>query len=277
MTKTTPKKKPAGKKAPPVTPVKHIIPKQDLVIMTAPPQPLPEATTSNFFTSPQVDKIFAALSKAQATVKAAKRTQAARDENGEEYFYADLFDVMEATNEAAGDNDLAVIERFPPGKLTLHCILVHGSGQWIDYGCYDFGKFETHQEKGSAVTYARRHVRQCIFGVSTKGQDDDGKSGNKPLTGETEAPTTSSDDGLKGYNAAKNKWHIEPTITNDGRIDFDEFALLYEQILEKVKTMSDLSLLGKANNITLNKMEEDRPDLYNYIQDAINPIAQKLL
>jgi hypothetical protein len=255
------------------------------------PNPIPEAMTSAVITSARTDKIFSALSKAQGAVEQAVKTkQAANDESRESWNYAGLDDVMEAVRETRADNDLAVLERFPAGKAALHVILVHGSGQWIDYGTYALGDYKTHNEKTAAVTIARRVMLKCIFNVVDKGDDKDGRGeGNRPLgIGANEnADAPLADDGgprpltdkekRQAYQDAKDEYLIDYTVTPDGRIDFDEFAILYETALGNVKTMNDLAMLSKSNNQALLKMQEERPDLFNHIQAVGDPIVQKLL
>lgn len=251
--------------------------------------PLPEIGTNQFITSPHADKIFTALSKAQGEVKKAVQTKRASDDQRRETWnYAGLDDVMDAIQEARGNNGLAVVERFPAGKSALHVFLVHSSGQWIDYGAYALGEYKTQNEKTAAVTIARRNVMKCIFNVADKVDDTDARGeGNRSLATNDNIDAPLADDAgprsltdkekREAYQDAKSEWHIEPTITGDGRIDFDSFAGDYEAMLDKVKTMSDLGMLSKANNKTLNALMADRPDLYQQLMKAVDPIAQKLL
>lgn len=125
--------------------------------------------------SPCIDKICAALAKAQGQIGNVKK-------NGKNTFfnnapYALYEDIVEAIQPAASANGLATIRRFEDNAM--HTILVHESGQWIDYGRYNLGVFSKHQERGSAITYAKRYVDSGIYGVAPE-VDDDGNAGNVP-------------------------------------------------------------------------------------------------
>jgi hypothetical protein len=250
--------------------------------------PIPEVLSSQVVTSQRVDKIFSALSKAQGEVEKATRSkEAADDETHKTWTYAGLDDVLDAVKEARASNGLAVIERFPAGKACLHALLIHESGHWIDYGTYAFGDYKTQNEKSEIVTRARRHFMKCIFGVVDEAEDvDERKVNSRHVIGENVDEPLQDDHGgrkltdkeqREQYQIAKNKYLVDCPITEDGRRNYDIFVTNYEAALADVKTMTDLSMLGKANALVLNKMQEDRPDLFDYLQGVISPIAQKFL
>lgn len=133
--------------------------------------------------SPVIDKICAALAKAQGQIGAVKK-------NGKNTFfnnapYALYEDIVEAIQPVAAANGLATIRRFE--ENTMHTILVHESGQWIDYGRYNLGTFSKHQERGSAITYAKRYVDSGIFGVAPE-VDDDSNAVSAKTKDKTPAP-----------------------------------------------------------------------------------------
>lgn len=250
--------------------------------------PVPQIDSSQVITSNQTDKIFAALAKAQGEVQKARQTKKGEDEQRHETWnYAGLDDVLDAVKQARADNDLAVLELFPAGKAALRAVLVHGSGQWIDYGAYAFGEYKTQNEKSEIITRARRHFLKCIFGVVDQIEDKDGTTANRrtiggegmdePLQEDVGGRHLTDKERRENYQEAKDAWKIDPVITADGRINYDDFAAGYEAKLEDVKTMNDLSMLGKANNKILNSLQEDRPDLFDHLQDVTSPLAQKLM
>src|SRR5881394_2722278 len=80
--------------------------------------------------SEQLNELGAALAKAQAQVKGAKKDSA------NPFFkssYADLSSVWDACRDALTGNGLSVIQLpgFADGIATLDTILLHSSGQWI--------------------------------------------------------------------------------------------------------------------------------------------------
>lgn len=259
--------------------------------------PLTEHTDTSAVSSPRIDSISGALAKAQGSVEAAIRTRTAKGDNfndgRDEYDYADLDDVMVAIRDAAAANSLAVVERFPPGKKALHCILVHGSGQWIDYGLYELGNYNTHKEKGSAITYGRRHMRKCIFGVADRDddatdagviRDEDLRDGisTKPGTLNIGTPT-----GVKhlppGYTPSdplrphKNLYALTVRVLDDGTLDYDGFVALMEDNINATTDGAILSLWNRANSKTLDAMERDRPDLFKYISGLFITKGQQLM
>lgn len=241
---------------------------------------LPETGTSQLITSPRIDKISMALARAQGTVQAAVRTQTAENEP-DKFDYADLDDIINAMQSAADDNDLAVIERFPEGKKSLHCILVHGSGQWIDYGSYEFGTPATHREKGSAITYGRKAMHRCIFGIADRDfADDDGAMAGKIThvkEGEMIVPAAQGFTPHDPLRPHKNALAITVPVLPDGTLNFDHFAAEMENEISMQKTMEMLSLLNRANSRTLDIMEKERPDLFKTISEAFNKKDQQLM
>lgn len=148
--------------------------------------------------STEIDKIGAALAKAQGDMKTVLKNKTGKvkgtNKSGAsyeyEYKYADLEAVREVVREVAAKNGLSLIQR-PTGNI-LHTILLHQSGQWIDFGFYPLGESMRHQERGSAITYARRYVESCVYDIVSE-EDDDGASGNENLAKQPKAePITRS-------------------------------------------------------------------------------------
>jgi hypothetical protein len=132
-------------------------------------------------TSPTIGTISAALAKAQAEVKEVVRNLTAHVQSEKanyNYKYAGLDEVYKATRDAAAKNGLSLFQRFADGGI--HTILLHESGEWLDYGIYPLGTCSTHQQRGGAITYARRYVEGVVFKVAPE-DDDDGVRGNEAL------------------------------------------------------------------------------------------------
>lgn len=123
-------------------------------------------------TSSEIGKLFPAIVKAQAQVKAA-----AKDATNPHFKskYADLGAVWEAVSEALRANDLAIIQapgEVIEGKLHIHTRLIHSSGEWLESLASTPLPKQDPQGYGSAVTYLRRYVISALMGVV--GEDDDG-------------------------------------------------------------------------------------------------------
>lgn len=281
---------------------------------------LPDTMETKVISSPQIDKIAAALAKAQGMVKEVIKSEegevkgtskASGKDYSYKYNYAGLDAVMDAIREAFSSNGLAIFQRFPAGKAAMHVMLLHESGQWLDYGLYSLGTVNTHQEKGGAITYGRRYMVQCIAGVAPKGEDDDADKANDTLgrepkhqpkgagkaehyseidlgppsdfpgddSGPARAPGQPQSDKEKraGYQAAKDEYKVADRITLDGKIDWDDFAACMEFMIPNVKNLSEMSMLTKANGKRLNEMEVQRPDLHKHISDMLHEKGQPLL
>lgn len=123
--------------------------------------------------SSNLDALGAALAKAQAQVKGAKKDSA------NPFFkssYADLSSVWDACREALTSNGLSVVQLpgFADGIATLDTILLHSSGQWIcGTAGAPLGKQDA-QGVGSAITYLRRYALAAVASVSP--EDDDGNA-----------------------------------------------------------------------------------------------------
>ena len=125
--------------------------------------------------SEQVDKLAAALCKAQAemggAVKDAKNP----------FFkssYADLTSVIKAIKEPFANNGLSY-SQFPVtseggGGVGVVTVLLHSSGQWIESEFYLPLAKKDPQGGGSAITYARRYALQAMAGIPTA--DDDAEA-----------------------------------------------------------------------------------------------------
>ncbi len=122
--------------------------------------------------SPQIDKLAAALAKAQGEMRPAKKNR----ENP--YFkssYADLEATIEATREPFSNNGLSFVHVpiiGPDGRVVLRGMLLHSSGQYLT-GQYPITPVKNDpQGLGSAISYARRYSLQAMAGIAT--EDDDG-------------------------------------------------------------------------------------------------------
>lgn len=119
------------------------------------------------------NKLFEALSKAQAVMKGARK------DSDNPYFkssYADLSSVWEACQKPLTDNGLAVAQTvdYQDGKIFVVTILGHSSGQYLESRLPLPANITDPQKIGAAITYFRRFGLQAITGVCPI--DDDGES-----------------------------------------------------------------------------------------------------
>lgn len=127
------------------------------------------------YRSPQVNEIFAALAKAQASMRVASMGS----ENP--YFknkYADLTSIVKASRTSLTDNGLCVIQQIltEDGQSILFTTLAHSSGQWIQSAMRILPPKNDVQSLGSYITYLKRYSYAALIGVVTDDNiDDDGE------------------------------------------------------------------------------------------------------
>ncbi|MDQ3024323.1 MAG: ERF family protein, partial [bacterium] len=125
--------------------------------------------------SDAVDKLAAALAKAQSTISFASKDATNPHFKSK---YADLAAVWEAVRVPLSSNGLAVVQ-FPSAdglKVTLTTVLLHESGQWMSQDLTMMASANTPQAVGSTITYARRYALSSVAGVAQ--DDDDGNAGS---------------------------------------------------------------------------------------------------
>lgn len=114
--------------------------------------------------SPAVDKLFAAVSAMQATLKGAKTNSNNPFFNSS---YADLEAVWDAIRAPLALNNLCVIQTLENTEtgVMIKTILGHSSGQWISSSLLLKPVKADPQSYGSAISYGRRYSLTAITGV----------------------------------------------------------------------------------------------------------------
>lgn len=127
--------------------------------------------------SEHIDKISAALAKAQGEIDGAKK---AKTNPAFRSKYADLSGCVEACRDALTECGIAVLQLPQPcdDGVLLVTMLTHSSGQWIsDGGLHVPANKKDAQGFGSALTYARRYGLCAMVGIAP--EDDDGNAATK--------------------------------------------------------------------------------------------------
>lgn len=114
------------------------------------------------------------------------------------YEYVDLAHVTATARTVLGRHGLAVSQSVTSrdGQVCVTTIVVHASGDLIEFGptCLAAGKGA--QDTGSAITYARRYGLMAALGITAAGSDDDGRRAQDaataphPLSGRVSAVMT---------------------------------------------------------------------------------------
>lgn len=124
--------------------------------------------------SEKIDKLAAALSKAQGSLMSAKKNCVNPFHKSR---YADLSSVIQAAAPALQENELSVVQTtdIVEGAPVLRTMLMHSSGQYISGVNPLYIPKGDMQSLGSAITYARRYAYASMIGVVAD-VDDDGES-----------------------------------------------------------------------------------------------------
>jgi hypothetical protein len=123
-----------------------------------------------------LDKLAAALTKAQATMSGAKKGSV------NPFFkskYADLASVFEAIKDPFAENNLCVtqvMDVLGTGRMVIKTLLMHSSGQHLTSSMM-LPDIADSQKLGSSITYFRRYSLMSIAGLPA--EDDDGNKASQ--------------------------------------------------------------------------------------------------
>ena len=129
----------------------------------------------NEWMSPKIDKLAAALAKAQSEIRGAKKSSTNPFFKSD---YADLDTVIKSCFPQLTKNGLSVIQgndTCDKGSFYITTMLLHESGQWIKSKLkMPIGGKQDAQAVGATITYARRFSLSAMVGIAQT--DDDGNS-----------------------------------------------------------------------------------------------------
>ena len=128
--------------------------------------------------SEDCNELFGALALAQGDGMAAIK-DATGQVGAQKTKYADLASCWDACRSALSKHGLAVVQvpRSEGPKITVHTILGHKSGQWIDGELCMTSGDASPRGMGSAITYARRYSLCAMVGIAP--EDDDGEAASR--------------------------------------------------------------------------------------------------
>ena len=143
--------------------------------------------------SSKVDKLAAALSKAQSEMKGAEKKSINPFFNSG---YADLYTVIESSFPHLTKHGLSVIQgnESNPGEFFVTTMLLHESGQWIRSKLKMPIEKATAQSIGSTITYGRRYGLSAITGIAQ--YDDDGNAVSSKGVTKTHTKTVTNNQGV---------------------------------------------------------------------------------
>ena len=143
--------------------------------------------------SDKIDKLAAALAKAQSEMKGAEKKSVNPFFNSG---YADLHTVIESSFPHLTKYGLSVIQgnESSPGEFFVTTMLLHESGQWIKSRLKMPIEKVTAQSIGSTITYGRRYGLSAITGIAQ--YDDDGNAVSSKGVTKDHAKTVTNNQGV---------------------------------------------------------------------------------
>lgn len=199
--------------------------------------------------TPQIDKLAAALAKAQAAMTHAdpSRTAAVTKDGTKKRKYATLADVMDAARPHLSANGLCVVQHPTTGNgsIILTTWLIHESGQWMrsrmEFPRPDSQQMSLIQALGTALTYARRYAYAAIVGVAV--EDDDGEGAERPGEGRHDSGPVltfpfgkNKDQPIQGAAVKDLEWWAKTTRENIADPAKASYRASNEALLKAVET-----------------------------------------
>lgn len=133
---------------------------------------------------------------AELTVVESTRTAKVETKGGNSYTYgyADIADAVRYTRPVLAKHGLVALTPVHEHKDGLACsvILVHSSGETLDFGPLPFPAGPNAQATGSAITYHRRYALLAALGIGVA-DDDDGKAATRRAPASVPADKSWSD------------------------------------------------------------------------------------
>jgi hypothetical protein len=166
-------------------------------------------------TSDHIDKLAAALVKAQSVMRGAKKDSENKHFKAN---YASLESVIDTARGPLNDNGLAFVQG--PGDLSgnvlaVTTMLVHASGQWVSSTVSVPVQQMNPQGIGSAITYACRYSLMAMLGLPPVDDDAEAAHGRTapaktahakatpdPAPAKTAKPAAPKAEGLTDYDTA---------------------------------------------------------------------------
>lgn len=120
-----------------------------------------------------LNELAKAFVAAQAELKNPYASSTA-DTGSYRYKYAPLDDILNDVRAVLGRHGLALLQETETGQAAVgvRTVILHESGQWIEFGPLLLPAGNTAQSAGSATTYARRYALCAALGIAADEDDD---------------------------------------------------------------------------------------------------------
>ena len=213
-------------------------------------------------TSDMINEIAADFAAAQGEL-----TDAAKDQKGYGYQYADLSGVLQIARPVLSAHKICAIQEAATTQsgVSVTTRLCHASGQWIEFGPLTMEaepkKGLSHAQcVGSVITYARRYALAAALGITQ--EDDDGASGKEAKRPQKAAEAPQSDS--KPAQAVKDMQQLQKAVPRlQGFIHADDL----ENVIKAITWLKKELLWQKA-------LEQLTDDEKSYI-DAVESMGEE--
>ena len=189
--------------------------------------------------------LFTALSKAQGDFPVIKKNASA-NAGKFEYNYVTLDAIIEAIKAPMTKNGLGFFQeiRLEPAQGVLTTVF-HNSGESLEIFCPIVGSYNTMQQMGSSITYARRYGLQTAVGVFAEEDDDGAKATEHNKKNPAPKPASRPSQGQNNYTGTKTYPISEKQIkrfwalSNAAGVQKIEIeSYLHAQKIESIKDLS---------------------------------------
>lgn len=132
-----------------------------------------------------------------------------KDGKSYSYEYADLGDVVKLTRPVLAKHGIVVLTPVEEHGDGLKCtvVILHSSGERLDFGPFPFPHGETAQATGSMVTYYRRYALVSALGMAA-GDDDDGAQAHPRQQRADEAPCSTCGEVIPGASSDREPMRV---------------------------------------------------------------------
>lgn len=244
---------------------------------------------TNSLQSPDIDKLFGALAKAQGVISNPQRNRSVnvRTRSGDTYSfkYATLDAIIDAVRKPLSENGLWFTQimrhDWDSRKYTLVTKLVHSSGQWIGTEVPLLVEEAGNQKFGSALTFMRRYSLSALLGIAAE-EDDDGNQadGNEAVVSERKPPAPRPSKIAPQKAEVPTNFDpvmIEVDTGDDNRVDWTSWGQKFIAAVRIAKSIDMLEEWKAKNELPLGLMAKHAPKRYANLANAVAAEIDKFM
>lgn len=221
-------------------------------------------------TSEETGKIAVALAKAQGKFtnpeKNRKVTVKTKPKEGSNFWgeytftYATLSAIFDAVRPALSDNEISLVQDVSTvqGAVIVTTRLTHASGQFFESQISAKAEGAEIQKLGSTITYLKRYAVTALLGIAAE-EDDDGNASddNRIVDTPPQQQKKRSTSTKKEEDPPPQQKEGEPTP-----VAWGAFVVDFTEQVRNTATLEALQALWGDNRATLDRLKQEKPQLY---------------